>query len=172
MTAVTFLTIRAAHVLMAALWIGATVFSSALLMPALDAGGAPASQVMARLNRRGFPIYMSAIATTTVLTGLYLFWRFTGGFDPSVASTPSGLVFALGGGAGILAGVIGGGVVGRSAKRLARVSSETLTIADDSNHRALLAEIAALKRRVKVGSRVVIGLQTAALVFMSVGHYV
>ena len=171
-TAVMFLTIRAAHVLMAALWMGATVFSSALLMPAIDAAGGPGGLLMARLNRRGFPIYMMVIATTTLVTGLYLLWRFTGGFDASVATTHAGLAFGLGGGAGVVAGIVGAGVVGRSAKRLATISSGTLTIADDNVHRALLAEIAALKRRVKLGSRVVIGLQAAALVFMSVGHYV
>jgi len=172
-TAMTFLAIRAAHVLMAALWMGATVFTSALLEPAADAAGATGGQLMMRLHRRGFPIYMSVIAVTTLVTGLYLFWRFTGGFDATVMTTThAGLAFGVGGSAGILAGLIGGGVVGRSAKKLAGLSTGALTIADDNVHRALLAEIAALKRRVKVGSRVVIGLQTAALVFMSVGHYV
>jgi uncharacterized membrane protein len=170
-TAITFLTIRAAHVLVAALWIGATVFSSALLMPAIDAAGGNGGQLMMRLNRRGFPVYMSAIATTTLASGLYLFWRFTGGFDTSVTASHAGLAFAIGGGAGILAGIIGGAVVARSAKRLVRLSGAT-TIADDHVHRALLAEIAGIKRRIRLGTRVVVGLQTVALVFMSVGHYV
>ena len=172
MTAVTFLTIRAAHILVAALWIGSTVFSSALLMPAIDSAGAAGGQLMQRLHRRGFPIYMSAIGLTTVLSGVYLFWHFTGGFDLSVSASPSGLVFGFGGAAGILAGIIGGGVVGRSSKKLARLSTSAVTIADDHVHRALLAELATLKRRVRVGTRTVIALQTTALVFMSVGHYV
>ena len=127
---------------------------------------------MARLQRRGFPIYMEAIGVTTVLSGLYLLWHFTGGFDLSVSTTHAGLAFGVGGVAGVLAGVIGGAVVGRSAKKLARLSGNTMTIADDHVHRALLAEIASLKRRMRIGTRVVVGLQTAALVFMSVGHYV
>ena len=171
MTAVTFLSIRAAHVLMAALWMGATVFSSALVLPAVDAAGPAGAQLMTRLNRRGFEIYMSVIGTTTLVTGLYLLWRFTGGFDASVVATHAGVAFGVGGGAGILAGVIGGAVVGRSAAKLSQLSNRT-TIADDHVHRALLADIATLKRRIRVGSRVVIGLQTTALVFMSIGHYV
>ena len=58
MTAVTFLSIRAAHVLMAALWMGATVFSSTLVLPAVDATGPAGAQLMRRLNQRGFEIYM------------------------------------------------------------------------------------------------------------------
>lgn len=172
MTAVTFLTIRAAHILVAALWIGSTVFMATLLMPAVDAAGAAGGQLMARLQRRGFPIYMEVIGVTTVLSGVYLLWHFTGGFDPSVSTSHAGIVFGVGGAAGILAGVIGGGVVGRSAKKLAKLSSSAMTIADDDVHRSLLAEIASLKRRMKIGTRVVVGLQTTALVFMSVGHYV
>jgi uncharacterized membrane protein len=172
MTAVTFLTIRAAHILVAALWIGSTVFMATLLMPAVDAAGAAGGQLMARLQRRGFPIYMEVIGVTTVLSGFYLLWHFTGGFDPSVSTSHAGLAFGVGGAAGILAGVIGGGIVGRSAKKLAQLSSGAMTIADDDVHRALLAEIASLKRRMKIGTRVVVGLQTTALVFMSVGHYV
>src|SRR5215472_1089564 len=133
-----------------------------LLMPAVDATGAAGGQLMARLQRRGFPIYMEVIGITTVLSGLYLLWHFTGGFDPSVSTSH----------AGVLAGIIGGAIVGRSAKKLAQLSSGTVTIADDHVHRALLAEIASLKRRMKIGTRVVVGLQTTALVFMSVGHYV
>jgi len=47
-----------------------------------------------------------------------------------------------------------------------------ITIADDQNHRAFLARVSGLKRRMKVGTRVVVGLQTVALVCMAVGHYV
>ena len=40
MNAIMFLSIRAAHVLVAGLWIGSTVFGAAWLMPAIDASGA------------------------------------------------------------------------------------------------------------------------------------
>lgn len=172
MTAVTFLTIRAAHVLMAALWIGSTVFAAAMLMPAIDATGASGGLVMQRLNRRGFHAYMSVIAMTTLASGIYLLWRFTGGFDLSVSTSHAGLAFGIGGASGVLAGIIGGGVVARSGKRLQKLLATAITIADDDRHRALLREIDALKRRMTLGTRAVVALQTVALVFMSVGHYV
>ena len=39
MNAIMFLSIRAAHVLVAGLWIGSTVFGAAWLMLAIDAAG-------------------------------------------------------------------------------------------------------------------------------------
>jgi hypothetical protein len=170
-TATTFLAIRAAHVLVAALWIGATVFGSALLMPALEASGQTGGLVMQRLNRRGFHVYMAAVSVTTLVTGLYLLWHFTG-FDFSVSNGHAGLVFGTGGLAGIVAGIVGGAVVARSGKQLEHVLRDAMTIADDQNHRALLARVDSLKRRMQIGTRVIVGLQTVALVCMAVGHYV
>jgi hypothetical protein len=82
------------------------------------------------------------------------------------------MVFGTGGVAGILAGLTGGAVVARSGKQLESLLGHAITIADDQNHRALLDRIAALKNRMRIGTRVVVGLQTVALVCMAVGHYV
>ena len=123
MNAITFLAIRSAHVLVAGLWIGSTVFGAALLMPAIDAAGPSGGLVMMRLVKKGYAAYMSAISLTTLVTGVYLLWRFTGGFDLSVAATHAGMAFGAGGVAGILAGVIGGAVVGRSARELSALGA-------------------------------------------------
>jgi hypothetical protein len=62
---------------------------------------------------------MAAVAAATVATGVYLLWRFTGGFDAGVITSHAGLAFGTGGAAGILAGVVGGAVVGRNAVKVA-----------------------------------------------------
>jgi hypothetical protein len=172
MTTTVFLAIRATHVLMAALWLGATVFTSTLLMPAVDAAGPSGGQVMQRLNRHGLHLYMTVLSLTTVLTGVYLLWRFTGGFDQSVSASVAGLAFGAGGAAGILAGIIGGGVVGRTGKKLATLLAQTFANDDEAGRRAQMRQVDTLKLRMKVGTRVVIALQTTALVFMAIGHYV
>src|SRR5262249_17912573 len=117
MQTVVFLVLRAAHVLLAAMWFGSTVFVSELLVPALDAAGPSGGQIMGGLSRR-VTVYMAILAGTTVLTGIYLFWHFTGGFDPQVSATHAGRAFGVGGLAGLVAAIIGGSVVGRSANKL------------------------------------------------------
>ena len=171
MNALLFLAVRASHVLMAALWIGSAVFVSLLLLPAVEASGSSGGQVMARL-RRGVSMYMAVLSGTTVVTGLYLFWRFTGGFDPGVSVSHAGLAFGTGGTSGILAGIIGGGVVGRSANGVANLSNQAFGMAEGPARGALMHQAALLRRRAKIGTRVVIMLQMIALVLMSVGHYV
>jgi hypothetical protein len=172
MNAITFLAIRSAHVLVAALWIGSTVFGAALLMPALDAAGAPGGVVMMRLVKKGYAAYMTAISLTTLVTGVYLLWRFTGGFDLSVAATHAGMAFGAGGAAGILAGIIGGVVVGRSARELSGLARLAALPVEDPARGLVAQRSAQLRQRMRAGTRVVIGLQSVAVILMAVGHYV
>ena len=172
MNVITFLAIRSAHVLVAGLWIGSTVFGGALLMPAIDAAGAPGGLVMMRLVKKGYATYMSAISLTTLATGVYLLWRFTGGFDPSVAATHAGMAFGAGGAAGILAGIIGAIVVGRSARELSGLARLAALPVEDPARGLVVQRSAQLRQRMKAGTQVVIGLQSVAIVFMAVGHYV
>jgi hypothetical protein len=172
MNAIAFLAVRAAHVLVAGLWIGSTVFGALWLMPAVEASGASGGQVMNRIVRNGYSTYMSAIGLTTLLTGLYLLWRFTGGFDPSVAATHAGIVFGTGGLAGILAGVIGGAVVGRSARELSALGALLSLPVEDPARGRCVQRAAMLRHRMKTGTQMVIALQSVALTSMAVGHYV
>src|SRR5262245_40827631 len=119
-----YLAFRVIHVLLAALWIGSTVFISLLLMPAIEASGPAGGQVMLGLNRRGLNAYMGAIGGITVLTGILLFWRYTAGFDPVLSGSRAGITYSIGGLAGLLAAIIGGAVVGRSAQKVVDIMKQ------------------------------------------------
>lgn len=171
MSLVLFLGLRALHVLLAATWIGSTIFISTLLSPAVDASGASGGQVMMNINRRGITAYMGALGVMTIITGLYLLWHFAGSFA-SITASHAGIAFGIGGTSGILAGIIGGGVVGRSGVKMTTVMREAAGLADGPAKAELIRSTMPLRHRIKIGSRVVIGLQLVALVLMAVGHYV
>jgi hypothetical protein len=171
-SAFVFLAVRAAHVLLAAAWLGTAAFIYLFLSPALDEMGPSGAALMTIMGRRGFHPLIAAVGGTTVLTGLWLYWRFTGGFDPTASATMGARVFGAGGVAGILALVIGGAIVGRSAKKLEALAAKIPATSDAAARTALLTEIAATKRRMGVFGRVVLALQVVALVCMAVGHYV
>lgn len=172
MNSTLFLVVRAVHVTVAAIWIGSHIFSTFMLMPAIDASGPSGGQVMMRINRRGIVAYMFSVALLTLASGLVLFWRFTGGFDPAVAATHAGLAFGFGGTAGVLAGAIGGGVIGRNAKRAAAIAGRLVSMPDGTEKTDLVAQVTTLRQRMKVGSQLVTALQVIAVVLMAVGHYV
>jgi len=167
-----FLGLRVLHVLCAATWIGSTAFMALMLVPAVEGAGPSGGQVMARLDGRGYHAYMAVLSFTTVLTGLYLIWRFTGGFDADVAATHASIAFGIGGAAGILALILGAVVVGRGAKQAADIMGRATTMPDGPAKGSLIQQATAARRRVKAGVKVVMALQAAALVLMTVGHYV
>ena len=172
MNTILFLLLRAVHVLCAAVWIGSTAYILLLLTPAVEDAGPAGGQIMMRLDRRGLHTYMASVSLTTLASGVYLLWRFTGGFDPGVAATHAGLAFGTGGAAGLLAGIIGATVVGRSGAQVVEIMAQAVPLADGPARGALMQRAAALRQRIKGGTRIVMVLQCTALVLMAVGHYV
>jgi hypothetical protein len=167
----TFLIIRVAHVLFASLWIGAACFITFLLMPVIDALGPAGGTVMGKLAERKLTPYMGAVGGLTTLSGLWLFWRFTAGFDPAISASHAGIAFGVGGVAGILATVIGGSVVGRSANQMVELG-KTMAAMGESERKAAMERMTLLKARTSSAGLVTIVLQIVALVLMVIGHYV
>jgi len=167
-----FLVLRPLHVLIAAIWIGSTVFMSYLLMPAMNADPPTGGRVMMALNRKGLVTFFGAIGGIMVLTGLYLYWRFTGGFDPEVSRSHAGMAFGIGGLAGILAAIIGGSVVGRTSKQLMSIMEQAARLPDGPEKAALMKPAAAMRQRMESAGNVVVALQVIALVTMAVAHYI
>lgn len=166
-----FLLIRASHVLLAALWVGATAFAAFFLFPALADVGPAAGPVMGALVRRRVPVFMASVGGTTVLTGIYLYYRFTSGFDPNVSRTPAAMVFGTGGILGLIALIVGGAVVSKNAKKMGELGARLASAAPEERA-ALAAQVAVHRNRATTGSRIVIVLQLISIVLMAIGHYV
>jgi hypothetical protein len=171
MGTVLFLTLRAAHVLLAAVWVGATVFTSVLLMPVIEGAGPTGGQIMSGLERKGMTAFFGAMGGITVLTGIYLYWHFTGGFDPEISRSHAGMAFGIGGVFGLLAVIIGGSVIGRSSRKLLALMQQ-LPQASDAQKASLMQEAAALRGRMKSFGKIVLLCQVIALLLMAVGHYI
>ena len=167
-----FLAVRALHVLLAAAWLGTVGFVYLFLAPALDEAGPAGATLMVTISRRGFDVIIAVIGGVTVLTGLWLYWRFTGGFDPAASATMGARVFGAGGVAGILAAIIGGAILGRTSKKLTALAAKAMATTDAAQRAGLMAEITAAKRRMSLWGRTVFALQVVALTCMAVGHYV
>jgi hypothetical protein len=171
-TTLLFLVLRVAHVLLAALWLGSVALTVLFVLPASREMGAASLPMMRAIARRGLNGFMGALGGVTVLTGIYLYWRFTGGFSPELSASRGAMVFGTGGIAGILAVIIGGAVVGRSAARMEALGDKALALPEGSERAGLMAQSAAARDRVLTGARIVLVLQMIALACMAIGHYV
>ena len=167
-----FLALRIVHVLLAAVWLGSTALVVLFVFPASKDAGAAAAPMMGAIGRRGLNRYMGALGGVTVLTGIYLYWRFTGGFTPELSATRAAMVFGTGGIAGILAVIIGGAVAGRNAARMEALGDKAVALPDGAERAAMITQAAAARDRALAGARIVLVLQMIALACMAIGHYV
>jgi hypothetical protein len=141
-------------------------------MPTLDQSGAAGGQVMGGLIRRGMAAFMASVSGLTIVTGIWLYWRFTSGFDPTISGSNAGLAFGSGAVAGLAAGIIEGSVIGRASKNLVALGEQAARLADGPERTALFQRIEATRKRIGSSSQLVIVLLILALVLMSIGHYV
>jgi len=162
MTAALFPWVRTLHILMAASWLGAGALLTLYLLPTLRRLGPAGRPTLRSLEGLGLSKFMAANGGLTMLSGLWLYWVLTAGFNGDVVRSPTGLVFGIGGVAGILAGIIGGAVIGRSIKRLDALGEGP----------ANGPEAVALHQRIANASRLALALLLVAVVAMSLGHTV
>ena len=99
--------LRFLHVFGGAMWVGMMAFQIFFLGPALTEAGPSAGQVMAGLMKRRIPVIMPIIALVTILSGMMLFQRLSGGNMKALMATPMGQAFAWGGAIALLAFLIG-----------------------------------------------------------------
>jgi len=104
----------------------------------------------------------------TVLSGLWMYWVFTHGFDSTIVAHGAGLALGIGGLCGIAAAVIGGAVIGRAAERAGKLSQQVAQLPDGEEREATMQSVTALQRRIATFSRLAVVLLVAALVAMTV----
>jgi hypothetical protein len=167
-----FLAVRVLHVVLAGIWLGMVFFVSMFLMPATSERESVAGDIVAAVVRRGMVPFMASIGGTTVLTGFYLFWRFTGGFDPVVSASRGGMAFSIGALTGVIALILGGSMVGGSAKRIAKLNAKASALAQGAERATVTNEIAALRGRMATFSRIVVALLLISMATMALGHYI
>jgi len=157
-----FISIRALHVLLGAVWLGVLILISLFLMPAVQEAGPGGGAVMMALVRRRLDAFIASVAGLTVLSGIWLYWRYSNGFDPAIAGTMRMRIVGLGGVLGLLAAIIGGSVVARGMRRAIALMKEGRT-----------DEAARLRRRAASAGHLVMVLVVLAILCMTIGaHYV
>ena len=167
-----FLSIRVLHILLAATWFGGAFVMIFFIVPAIKEARGAGGAVMAGVQRRKYHAFMQAIAGLTILSGFYLYWRFTGGFDPTLSGSLAGRVFGAGGVAGLLALIVGASVVGRTMAKVGEIVTRAQALPDGAEKAALMQSVGPLQNRAELFGKIVILLMVIAIVCMSVGHYV
>jgi uncharacterized membrane protein len=150
------LTIRVVHVLGACIWLGAAFFIAWFLMPAMRDAGPDGGKVMAAVQKRGWVVLMPVIATMTVLTGFWLYRPYMG------AEGNAAKYLGLGGVIGVIALIIGAGVVSRTVSKAEKLSANPAT----------MSEAGALRARAMTWVRIMSVLVIVSAILMTIAMYV
>src|SRR4051812_29187620 len=161
---------RALHVVLAAAWFGAAFFTTLYLGPAVEEAGPAGGQLMNILVRRGVVKYMASVGGLTVGIGFYLFWRLTG--DPGFAGSHRGIAYSVGALTGVIALIMGGSMIGASAKKLSALGPKAASLPEGAERAALMAKMATLRARMALFSRIVSALLLISMITMALGHLI
>lgn len=163
--------LRLVHIVAGAVWVGMAVFVGFFLGPTMQEVGPDGGKVMLALQRRGLMTLLPVLALGTLLSGLWLYWRASLGFQPAYLASPTGVTFALGGLAALLGYGLGIGVMRPATLRAAALARGLEGSAGGADHQATLAEIGRLRGRAGRAGRAVAALLLLATAAMAVARY-
>lgn len=165
------LILRLIHILAGVFWAGAMFFTVGLLIPTVAASGPEGGRFMQRLVMQArLPMVMGIAGGLTILSGLAMYERVSGGFQLAWIGTGTGLTLTIGGLAGLLAAV-SGGLTGSAGMRLGALMKQIETKGGPPTPDQL-AELQGLQKRMRSVSLWTAILLLVAVVAMALARYV
>lgn len=163
--------LRFLHVVLGAYWAGVIGFTALYLEPSVRAAGPAGGQVMGQLVARGHLTVLPVVALVTILSGVDLLRRVSGGFDPAFMSSRMGIALSIGALAAIVGFIIGVAIMRPTALKVMSLSQAAMQTPEGPARDAQLAAVAPLRRRATVTVRVVAVLLAIAVTTMAVARY-
>ncbi|MEO8227818.1 MAG: hypothetical protein ABI637_10310 [Gemmatimonadota bacterium] len=161
---------RLVHVVSGVLWVGSVAFIAALLLPALRATGPASGAVMQQMGKR-IPPLMLTTSLLTVLSGLGLYARDSGGFSSSWMRSGQGLTFGTGGILALIAVIHGMAVNSPTGKRMGMLAAG-MERAGGPAQPEQMAEMQRLQARLSRATTLAAALLVSAAALMGVARYV
>ncbi len=167
-----YLLARVTHIVLGAVWVGAIFLAAFFLMPAVAEAGPDGAKVMAGIIRRKYMSLLPIVAGVTVVSGLYLYWRYTAGFDPAISRTPGAMVFGTGGVIAILAYGLGVHVMRANMLKAGALTAKAAGMPDGAEKSALMAEAMARRKTALRVAPIVAIMLLITTALMALGHRV
>jgi len=116
--------LRAAHVVATSFWFGVMLLNAAFLLPAIQSSGPAGGAVMKQLVQgRRLPLYLNLAVVVTLVTGGYLMWWGSGGFQGSWLRSRHGMLYIAGAALAVIAALIGQLVNAPTARRAGQLAA-------------------------------------------------
>ena len=102
---------RVVHILTGIFWVGTLIVLSRFVFPAVNDAGADGAKVARGMAQRGLVRAIPSASGLTLLSGIYLYYRVSAGFQSEYMSSGPGISYGIGALSAIIAMILGGSVV-------------------------------------------------------------
>ncbi len=161
--------LRVLHIGGGVFWAGGMFVVAGYVEPAATAAGPDGARFMQRFAGGRFTVVMSAAGLLTIVAGIWLLARDSGGFQPTFMGSGTGVTFSIGALAGLVAAVVGIGLGARNARRLAALGR---TVQGGGPTKEQVAQMDVYRGQLRTGARWAARLLGIAVLCMAVARYV
>ena len=162
---------RIVHIGFGVFWAGTIFFFAFMLEPSVRAAGPEGGRVMQELMKRKFLNVVPVAAFLTVLSGLDMYWRYSGGMSAEWMATSYGMSLTIGGVLGIAAFGMGVLMLRPLVMKIGRLGVSLGDLHNEDEKGARLEEINGLKAYSRLLGRIVASLLLLTVTSMAVARY-
>jgi uncharacterized membrane protein len=164
------LVLRLVHIFAGVFWTGTSFFLTGFLGPSVQATAPEGGKVMQHLlARTRFITVITLGSTLTVISGLWMLIRDSGGLQMVWITTPTGLTLTLGAFFGLVAFLHGYLAVGRPNMGIANIARVVMASGGPPSEEQR-TELMNLQAKVASNGPILVGLQILALIGMSINE--
>ncbi len=163
------LILRLLHVGLGVFWVGAVLFVTFLLLPAMGEAGPGAGAVMAGLQKRRMMEILPLVAVVTIISGFWLYGRNAGGIE-GWAGTRVGIALGTGGLLATIALVLGLAVVRPASIKAAGLMAGITQVPEGPERAARMSAAQQARERSMTWSRIIAVLLILTTALMAVAQ--
>jgi len=163
--------LRAIHILCGVYWAGTLFFLVTLLQPSVADAGPEGGKVQQALIRRRLLEIVPLMAVLTILSGIELYRRASGGFSTAWISSVPGTTLTIGALSALLAFTVGMAVLRPTVKKVGPLAQQAQGTPEGPERDAALAVVGRLRRRAVLAGRWVAVLLAIAVITMAIFRY-
>lgn len=163
--------LRLVHIGGGVYWAGTIFFFVTIFQPAVQDMGPDGGKVMMKLFERGYLTVLPVIATLTIVSGFWLLWLLSAGFNATYMGSRLGIALSTGGLLATVAWIAGILVMRPAARRIWDIARELPTITDEKTRADRLAQMGHLRTRTSTSGQIIFGLLVGAVALMAIARY-
>lgn len=160
--------LRLLHIVCAIFWAGSVMYLALFIIPTVKALGPDGGKFMQQLSMTNkMPLVMTLAGTITVVGGILLLERISGGFQADYFGTPHGIVLSIGATFAIIGYFIGLLVNKPTVEKIAKIGA----LAKGNPTPEQMQELQQLRKKLFSAVNYTALLLLGAAIFMSIARY-